>query len=171
MFDISRPRKLQRNVCVQQIGRETLVYDEIRHLAFCLNPTSAAIWRLCDGAHTVTAMAEAATVDLQAPIDEELVQYALTELGRDGLLEAESVPTLPLDVSRRKLMRTLGAGGVAMLPVVAAIMAPTAAQAYQGCADCTSNGQSQAARRRALQNPATPATPTSDPSDHSIFKP
>jgi hypothetical protein len=146
------PRRLQRDIAVQQIGSETLVYDEIRHQAFCLNRTSGIIWKLCNGIRTEAAIAEAATLELQAPVSEELVQYAVAELLRDGLLEPTSVAALPPDVSRRTLMRTFGAGAVAMLPLVAAIMTPTAAQAYNGCADCAALTPAQKQKRTVLNN-------------------
>jgi len=39
-------------------------------------------------------------------------------------------------VSRRAVLQQLGVAGAMLLPVVSAIFAPTAAQAYSGCFDC-----------------------------------
>jgi len=159
MTDTQLPRQVQWQISTQQIGHETLIYDEIRHRAFCLNRTSATIWKLCDGAHTVQAMAEAATVELQVPVGEVLVHFALMELRRDGLLQPDPVAAPLPEVSRRKLMRMLGTGAVAMLPVVAVVMAPTAAQAYTGCADCLSSNvqQREAAMAQVLPQSSAPS--------------
>ena len=54
-------------------------------------------------------------------------------------------------MSRRVLLQRLGVGGALLVPAVAAIVAPTAAQAYSGCVDCTSSvvpAQSNARKRQ-----------------------
>ena len=138
----SNPRKLAQDMTVQHVGPEILVYDERRHQAFCLNATSAAVWNLADGTRTPAQIAAAATLALAAPVAVEVVDFALAELGRDGLLEtapaALSLPTAPA-VSRRVMMQSLGASSVLLVPVVAAILAPKAAQAYGGCFDCSNS--------------------------------
>ena len=88
------PQKLQA-VTVQHIGAETLVYDEARHQAFCLNPTSATVWNLADGTRTPAQIAAAATLALAAPVSEPLVLFTLAELRRDGLLAPKSLAAVP----------------------------------------------------------------------------
>jgi hypothetical protein len=127
-----RPRSISGNLSIQVVGNETLIYDERRHLAFCLNRVSAAIWRMCDGSHTVAMIATAATVELQSPVSEELVHFALAELRRDHLLDADTVEMPAPAVSRRAMMGKLGLTAAMMLPVVAMVVAPKAAQAYSG---------------------------------------
>jgi hypothetical protein len=138
------PRNIRRYAAVQQVGQEMLVYDERRHMAFCLNESSSIVFRLADGAHTVSEISAAASVELSASISEELVLFALEELRRDGLIESSSdtvgsssggadVPRL----SRRAMVQRLGVGGAMLLPAIFAIVAPTAAQAYSGCVDCS----------------------------------
>ena len=129
------PRSLKRHISIQQIGRETLVYDELRHKAFCLNESSSLIWRLADGEHTVAQMKEAASSELKMEVSEEFVCFALEQLQRDGLIESPSIAAGPA-VSRRAVLRTLGVSGALLLPMIAAVMAPPAAQAYNGCVDC-----------------------------------
>ena len=140
MINDALPVRLKGNVSAQRVGDEILLYDELRHQAFCLNRTSSAIWRMCDGTRTAAGMAAAATLELEAPVSEDLVRFALQQLRQDGLLEPavpapDVVPAQAL--SRRTLMRTLGASAVVLLPTVAAVMAPKAAQAYNGCFDCS----------------------------------
>jgi hypothetical protein len=130
------PRSIQQDICVEQIGPETLVYNERSHKAFCLNATSSAVWRKCDGAHTIEQIAAAVTFELATPVSEELVQYALGELRRDGLLEASPVSTVAPGISRRDMMQKLGFRAALLLPVVAMVTAPKAAHATSGCVDC-----------------------------------
>ncbi len=128
------PKRVTQNLSVQQVSAETLVYDELRHRAFCLNRTSSAIWRMCDGSHAAAQMAEAAALELGAPVSEDLVRFALAELRRDGLVEAELAPAVYAGISRRRMMRTLGASAL-LLPGIAAV-APLPAAAQYGCFDC-----------------------------------
>jgi hypothetical protein len=131
------PRSIQRNISIQHVGVETLVYDEVHHKAFCLNRSSSVIWRLADGVRTVDQIRDAASIDLGVEVGEELVRYALEELRRDGLIEALSTVQTGPEISRRAILRSLGVGGALLLPIVAAVIAPPAAQAYNGCVDCS----------------------------------
>lgn len=161
------PRSIRQEISVQQIGTETLVYDERRHRAYCLNESLSAIWRLADGERTVAEMCEAASAELKTPVSEELVLYALDELRRDGLMEL-SVDEPRTTISRRAMLQRLGVGGALLLPAIASIVAPTAAQAYSGCVDCTDSTSTpnRAARARRLQrsrqaNPGISPIPSS----------
>jgi hypothetical protein len=155
-----KPRSVRENVLTQPMGVETLVYDERRHMAFCLNATSSAVWRLADGTRTMAEIAVVASLELGAPVSEELAYFAVEELRSDGLIEitardegqehsARSGDAAARTVSRRAMLQRLGVGGAMLLPVVAAIVAPTAAQAYDGCVDClVSPGHARPLRRR-----------------------
>jgi hypothetical protein len=123
------------------------VYDECRHLAFCLNESSSVIWRLADGEHTIAAICEAASAELNTHVNEEFVLYALAELRRDGLVEAFEVDRRAT-ISRRAVLQKLGVGGALLLPAIASIVAPTAAQAYSGCVDCSSVSPAHPARKQ-----------------------
>jgi coenzyme PQQ synthesis protein D (PqqD) len=142
------PRRTHEQISIQQVGAETLLYDERRHMAFCLNRTSSLIWRLADGGHTIAQISAAVSLELKTAESEELVLFALDELRRDGLIEPCGRPDAAEPISRRALLQRLGVGGAMLLPVVSAIVAPTAAQAYSGCFDCS---VSPATRARAGQ--------------------
>jgi hypothetical protein len=148
---------------------ETLVYDECRHKAFCLNESSAAIWKLADGERTVGQISAAASVELKTKVNEELVLFAIEELRREGLIEPPSVIG-GRAISRREILHRLGVGGAMLLPVIAAIVAPTAAQAYNGCVDCSSASApatrtARARRQQQLQqsNSIDPITNSTQP--------
>jgi hypothetical protein len=114
---------------VQNVGTETLLYDEIRHKAFCLNQVSGLIWKFAAKSLTVKQLAEATSSELQHPVSEEIVRFALADLHRDGLLETRDELQDAHIPSRRALVRKLGAGAVLMMPLVTAIFAPTPAYA------------------------------------------
>ena len=107
------PRSVQQHISTQQVGAETLVYDELRHMAFCLNATSSAVWRLADGRRSIAQIATASSLELCAMVSEELVCYAVEELRRDGLMEAASsrCEDCAGDSPRRAMLQRLGVGG------------------------------------------------------------
>lgn len=149
-----RPRKISQEVSVQQIGAETLIYDGRRHLAFCLNASSASVWRIADGTRTIAQMCDAASAELGHEVSEELVRFTVETLRSEGLIEPPTEADNGIDagcvISRRAMLRQLGVSGAMLLPVVASIVAPTAAQAYSGCVNC-STGNARAGRIKKLQ--------------------
>ena len=139
-----QPRKVSQDLSIQHVGEETLIYDETRHLAYCLNRVSSAVWNRCDGAHSVPAIAAALTAQFGQTVSEEIVALALGQLEKDHLLEpASGEPGLAEPVSaellalasRRQLLIKLGVGAAMMLPFIAIVAAPKAAQAYFGSVD------------------------------------
>jgi hypothetical protein len=144
MLNESLPLRITRNLSTQQVGLETLIYDERRHRAFCLNATSSAVWRECNGTRTMGQIAERTSVELATRVSEEMVQLAVRDLIQEGLVEAPISGSALADVSRRALLQKIGGGAVLMLPVVAAIAAPKAAQAaLSGCVDCAPTTRQQ----------------------------
>jgi hypothetical protein len=119
-----RPVARRREVVVKVVGDEVLVYDLERHRAHSLNRMAAAVWRACDGTRGTREIA-AELQRIGQPQTEEAVQYALAELSRARLLAA---PTSARRLTRRELMRRVGATAAA-LPVVTSIMVPRAADA------------------------------------------
>ena len=146
------PSRVLLHLSIQQAGTETLVYDERRHKAFCLNRSSSAIWNLADGEHTIAEIGALASLQLETSVTEEFVLFALEDLRREGLIEPSATTEVVPAVSRRAMLQKLGVGGAMLLPAVAAILAPTAAQAQSGCFDCgDSIRATQMARARAQQ--------------------
>lgn len=129
------PRKREKDLIVQEVAGETLVYDLKRHKAHCLNHTAALVWRHCDGATSESALAELLAREAGAPPDPDLVRLALSRLSSARLLD--QVPSGEDAVSRRELVQRLKLVGVlsALVPAVTSIVAPTAAQAGS-CVPC-----------------------------------
>lgn len=59
-----RPQACLAHLVMSHVGEEVLVYDETRHAIHRLNPTSNAVWALCDGTRTLTDLAQAASAAL-----------------------------------------------------------------------------------------------------------
>jgi hypothetical protein len=122
-----RPRKTNaERTSLQVIGDETLLYDESHHQAWCLNPSAACIWRLCDGQRDVDQIAAAAAAEMAAPVTVEVVLLTLAELREKNLLEPETTMFLPEDVTRRQMLGRVGLAAAFLLPVVASVLAPPA---------------------------------------------
>lgn len=43
------PKARNKNIVVQLLNKETLIYDLIDNKAFCLNETSSIVFNACDG--------------------------------------------------------------------------------------------------------------------------
>jgi hypothetical protein len=117
------------DIVVQELPGETLVYDLRQHKAHCLNQTAALVWSHCDGETDVVSIAALLSKELHRAIDEDVVWLALKQLQKSGLLEREIVaPGAKPNVSRREVVRRLGAATALALPLVTSVVAPTAAQ-------------------------------------------
>ena len=118
----------QKDIVVQELPDELMLYDLKRHKAHCLNTTAALIWNHCNGQTTVSEMAALLEQEVGSPVDEEVVLYALDKLGKANLLE-EALDLPPANgLSRRRMMKRLGVGAMAALPVVMSLVSPIAAQ-------------------------------------------
>jgi hypothetical protein len=127
-----RPRSISpERTSMQVIGDETLLYDELHHQAWCLNRSSACIWRLCDGHRDVEQIAMAAAGELDAPVTVEIVLLTLAELREKNLVEPETAALLPEGVTRRQMIGRVGLAAAVLLPVIASVLAPPA-QAQHG---------------------------------------
>ena len=52
-----RPVARLDHLIMTHVGEEVLVYDETTHAIHNLNPTSHAVWTLCDGTRTLAVLA------------------------------------------------------------------------------------------------------------------
>ena len=104
------------DLIIEWLGDEALIYSDEHAKAFCLNPLCSKIFQLCDGQHSVRAMAKTLTGDSKQR--EAAVLESLTVLQEHGLLQ--SLPKL----RRRELLKAS-----ALIPVVLAVAAPLPAAA------------------------------------------
>ena len=127
----------------REVGAEVLVYDRSSRKAHCLNPTAAFIWAHCDGQTTVDEMARLLSVEMKAPVVDDVVWFALTQLRNSNLLQDPwPGPAQMHRMSRRSLVKHLGIAAAVMVPLVTTIIAPTAAAAatcFPVAAACTAD--------------------------------
>ena len=133
------PRARDRDLVIQEVEDETLVYDLRDDKAYCLNTTASLVWSYCDGKTSAGEVVSALEQELGPPVDEELVRLALRRLDRAHLLQDRlKLPDIIGRITRREFLRKAGiavAAGV-LLPTVISIVAPTAAQAATCVTDC-----------------------------------
>jgi len=128
---MKKPITRKDDIVIRRIKGEILIYDTKDNKAFCLNETSALIYDLCDGKHSISEISDALSERLTILVSKELVSLALDQLDRDGLLEGGTDDHFE-GMSRRAVIRKLGATSLAALPAISLIVAPNAAAA-QSC--------------------------------------
>jgi hypothetical protein len=138
-----RPVARKADLVIQRAGDELLIYDLITNKAFCLNEPSAFVWELLDGDRTGADFEKAIASKFGSSVSEEYVDYAIGELSSHGLLE--NYEPFPADaISRRQMIRRIGAASAVAIPVVASLVAPHAIHAQTCVANngsCTVSAQ------------------------------
>ena len=106
------PMRREKDVLVQELPDEILVYDVKRNKALCLNRTAALVWRHCDGRTTVAEMAKILQKELSLPAEEQIVWHTLHRLQRAHLLPESTTPPAKIPaMSRRDWVRQTGRSG------------------------------------------------------------
>ena len=133
------PQARRTGLIIQEVDSEILIYDQNTNKAHCLNQTAAKVWKYCDGETTLADACSALSRDLETPVDEKLVWYAVDQFAKDNLLEKDIEPPafIIAGMNRRQMVRTLGLAAVVAVPLVTSIVAPTPVQA----ATCLPPGQ------------------------------
>ena len=135
---IERPRARTEGLVIKALPDEVLVHDLARHRTHCLNRSAAAVWRLCNGQRTPAEITRTLTQAPEGRWSDEAVRLALDELGRAHLLTDVLIGrTEAGGVTRRQTLQRLAAAAV-VVPTVATIVAPRAAQAQSQA--CLSDG-------------------------------
>ena len=130
---------------VRELNDETLVYDLHRHKAHCLNSTAALIWKYCDGQTSESDIALLIEGEQNTPVHPDVVRFGLLQLKHTHLLETQMTRTPSgAGLSRRDLIKRLGAAAAVGLPLVTSVLAPRAVEASTCLgpgASCTVNAQ------------------------------
>jgi len=127
------PQARQNQLVVRELGDETLVYDLERDMAHCLNRVAADVWKCCNGERSVGEIAHLVTKDTDSPVDEQVIWYALEQLGKDHLLQESVVPPSSVaGLTRRELLKRVGVTSAVAVPAISSLVAP-AAQANVSC--------------------------------------
>src|SRR2546429_5297823 len=83
------PQARRSGLIIQEVDSEILIYDQKTNKAHCLNQTAAKVWNYCDGETTLADACSALSRDLESPVDEKLVWYAVDQFSKDNLLDNE----------------------------------------------------------------------------------
>jgi hypothetical protein len=130
MTSKNNPKARENELVVQELRDEVLIYDLTIHKAYCLNPTSAEIWNLCDGNNSVSDITKQLSKKLKQPLTDDLVWLALDQFKEDNLLSHNQEVEIKFDgLSRREVIKKVGFASMVALPVIASLVAPTAAMA------------------------------------------
>ena len=130
------PQVRRRQILVQDLPDEVLVYDLESNEVHCLNGTAARVWALCDGEKTVSQIARLAVSDEVEPdVAETLVWVALDQFAERQLLE--NPIERPTGMTRRQMVLRLGLAVGLTLPIVESIASPPAAMAQSGTTGMT----------------------------------
>lgn len=127
---IRYPQARRRGLLVDQVGHETIIFDEEWKEAHSLNRMASVVWRHCDGKHAVPELAALLGKELGIEANDSIVRYALDMLASAHLLQDEAEAQL----TRRAAMKRVAAAGVAAaaLPTVITLVTPTPAMAESG---------------------------------------
>lgn len=120
-----------KDIVVQQLGKETLVYDTAINKAYCLNETSTIIYNACNGTTTFDELKN------RHNLTEDLIYFALDELKNQNLLQDENYSAAFAGMNRREVIRKVGMSSMLALPVITTLLAPKSVAA----ASCQANGQ------------------------------
>lgn len=134
-----RPASRTSNIVEHDLESELLIYDLVAGKAFCLNETSARVWRACDGVRTVDEITALVGSD-------EVVWIALDQLREESLLEnAPMTPARFVGMTRRQMIARAGFASMVALPLITSLLVPQSIYAQTSCvptgSPCTTSAQ------------------------------
>lgn len=134
------PRARREKLVIQELENEVVLYDLDSDQASCLNATAALVWKYADGKTSVDEIAAQMTIELQTPVDAQVVWFAVEQLGKKKLLQEHvAMPSEFVGMTRRDFLLKAGAlGAVVAVPVIISLAAPQPAMA----STCVLAGQS-----------------------------
>ncbi len=125
-----KPVSRKKDIVVQELKDETLIYDLKSNKAYCLNETSALVWELCDGKRSASEISNEMSKKMKTLISEDFVMIALDQFNKDELLNGNGEKNDHFGgLSRREVIRKVGFATVVALPIVSSIVAPQAMMA------------------------------------------
>ena len=148
------PQARTDNLLEQNCEKETLIYDLVTNRAFNLNETLSVVYKACGQNMTFDELRRT------HKYTDDFIYFALDKLNQHDLLTGEYVSPHST-VNRREVIRRIGLTSMVALPVISALVAPTAinAQSRRNLAlgqTCTSSSQcSSAASNCAGRVPST----------------
>ena len=144
-------------------GSIAFLDGETKRVCF-LNASAAAAWEACAGESDVPSIARRMHASLGLPISNEAALAALAKLEENNLVEIIGTVDPVLLASRRSLLKTVGAVGGTLAPVV---LAMTAAE-QKAYALTTTSGTTTTSTTTTSTTTTTTTTPNVVPSDRRL---
>lgn len=144
---INKPLSRQADILVQDLENELLIYDLRIDKAYCLNQTAALVFGLSDGTRTASEISELMSKKLGTAVGEDFVWLALQGLEKENLTEnSKELADYFAGFSRREIIKKVGLASMVAFPVIASVVAPSAAAAQSSSlfplfTRCSSPGQ------------------------------
>ena len=124
-----KPCSRKKDILMQEIIGEIMIYDLKINKAYLLNSTSSMIWQLCDGTKSVTEIAGLVSKELDSSVPEDLVWLALDQFKKDNLLDDKDLKKINfLAMSRREIVRKIGLSSMVALPLISSIVVPNSVE-------------------------------------------
>ncbi len=128
MNNLQIPAARSENLVIQELPEEVLVYDLDTNKAHCLNQTAGFVWKACDGKNSIADIVKSLETQTGNTVSENLVWLAIDQLNERNLLNEKVSPKFAGE-SRRQVLKKIGFASVVALPIIASLVAPTAALA------------------------------------------
>ena len=127
MKNTKKPLAKKADIVTQELPSELLIYNLATDRAFCLNETSAFVWKQADGQKTVGEIKGLMEREFKTAVNEDLIWLALDQMSRDQLLESELEAEQEdkfIGISRREVVRRIAMSSLIALPVIASLATP-----------------------------------------------
>ncbi len=113
--------------------------------AICLNETSRAVWKFCDGKRTIEEITQEVSREFRKPVAEEIIWLAVDQLKEENLIANKSELKGRFNgLTRRELIGKAAMASAIALPLISSVIAPKAVDAQtQTCTSgvCIAPGQ------------------------------
>ena len=125
-----RPVAREKDLVVQKLDKEVVVYDLNTNHALYLNETSAVIWNLCDGSRSVADIRRELRDKFNTTVSSDFILFAIYQLRRDSLLRNDDeIDRYLKKFSGRRVFEGVGFDSLMALPSISSVIAPTAVTA------------------------------------------
>ena len=132
MQSSDRPEGRCEDLVIQDVSDEVLIYDVKTKRAHHLNSTAAFVWKCCDGKSSILDIRKKYEQKTQERVSEDIIWLAIEQLsGRDLLVDPVAVSFK--GQSRREALKRISIAAAVILPIVASLKVPVAAQSASSC--------------------------------------
>jgi hypothetical protein len=120
------PEARTTEIVENELDKEILIYDLRIDKAYALNETSKIVFKACSNKLTFDELKH------RYRFTDDLIYLALDGLKKENLLEGDYISPFA-GMNRREVIKKVGLTSIIALPVIFALIAPTAAHSASGC--------------------------------------